>query len=74
MLLKRFAVGPAPALLPGGPGLSLPGLLLVLRVAGWKKTVAYWIVMVILITLVAWAAGSYYGDYVCSCMLNRPRR
>lgn len=73
LLLKHFAVGPALALLLGGPGLSLPGLLLVARIAGWKKTVAYWFVMVTLITLVAWGAGSYYGDYVCSCMLNQPR-
>jgi uncharacterized membrane protein YraQ (UPF0718 family) len=72
LLLKHFAVGPALALLLGGPGLSLPGLLLVARVAGWKKTVVYWAIMVVLITLVAWGAGSYYGEYICSCMLNKP--
>lgn len=72
LLLKHFAVGPALALLLGGPGLSLPGLLLVARVAGWKKTVVYWMIMVTLITLVAWGMGSYYGEYICSCMLNKP--
>ena len=70
LLLKYFAVGPALALLLGGPGLSLPGLLLVSKVAGWKKMVCYWIVMVSLITLVAYFFGSYFGKYLCSCQLQ----
>jgi hypothetical protein len=71
LLIKSFAVGPALALLLGGPGLSLPGLLLVCRVAGWKKMVVYWIVMVILVTGVAYFFGSYFGQYLCSCQLQR---
>jgi len=70
VLLQRVALGPALALLLGGPGLSLPGLLLVGRVAGWRKMVAYWVVMVLLITVVAYAFGSYYGRYLCSCQLQ----
>jgi len=73
LLLQRFAVGPALALLLGGPGLSLPGLLLVTRVAGWKKTLAYWLTMVCLITAVAYFFGTYYGQYMCSCQLQAVR-
>ncbi len=67
LLLRYFALGPALAILLGGPGLSLPGLLLVSKVAGWKKMIIYWLIMVSLITLVAFAFGSYYGEYECSC-------
>lgn len=67
LLIKSFAVGPALAILLGGPGLSLPGLLLIGRVAGWRKTVAYWLVMVALVTIVAYVFGKYYGDYMCPC-------
>jgi len=70
LLLEHFAVGPALALLLGGPGLSLPGLLLVGRVAGWKKTVVYWVTSVILITAVAWFFGVHYGPYLCPCQQN----
>jgi len=71
LLLKYFAVGPGLALLLGGPGLSLPGLLLVSKVAGWKKMIVYWLVMVSLITIVAFLFGSYYGEYLCSCQLQQ---
>ena len=71
LLLKSFAVGPALAILLGGPGLSLPGLILINKIAGWKKTVAYWMVMVALITAVAYFFGSYYGQYLCSCQLQQ---
>jgi uncharacterized membrane protein YraQ (UPF0718 family) len=71
LLIKYVAVGPALAMLLGGPGLSLPGLLLVSRVAGWKQTVAYWLVMVAMVTAVAYLFGSYYGQYLCSCQLQQ---
>jgi len=67
LLIKSFAVGPALAILLGGPGLSLPGLILIGKVAGWKKTAAYWATMVVLITIAAYIFGSYYGDYLCPC-------
>lgn len=68
-LLKEsyFAVAPALAILLGGPGLSLPGLLLVSRIAGWKKTIAYWLLTVVFITGLSFWVGSYYGKYVCPC-------
>jgi uncharacterized membrane protein YraQ (UPF0718 family) len=70
LLLKYFALGPALALLLGGPGLSLPGLALVSKVAGWKKMIIYWAMMVCLITLVSFVFGSYFGRYICSCQLQ----
>ncbi len=70
LLLQKFAAGPALALLLGGPGLSLPGLLLVSRVAGLKKMVVYWTTMVTLITVVSYFFGSYFGKYLCSCQLQ----
>jgi uncharacterized membrane protein YraQ (UPF0718 family) len=70
LLFQKFAVGPALALLLGGPGLSLPGLLLVARVAGGRKMIAYWLVMVSLVTVVAYLFGSHYGDYLCACQLQ----
>jgi hypothetical protein len=70
LLLKYVAVGPALAILLGGPGLSLPGLILVSKVAGWKKMIVYWAVMVLLVTVVAYFFGSYYGQYLCSCQLQ----
>ncbi len=72
LLLHYFALGPALALLLGGPGLSLPGLLLVSKVAGFRKMVIYWAVMVTLITIVAFAFGSYFGEYECSCQRQGP--
>ena len=70
LLLKYFALGPALALLLGGPGLSLPGLVLLTKVAGWKKTLVYWALMVVLITIVAYFFGSTFGAYECSCQLQ----
>jgi uncharacterized membrane protein YraQ (UPF0718 family) len=72
LLLHYFALGPALALLLGGPGLSLPGLLLVSKVAGFRKMVVYWVLMVTLITIVAFAFGSYFGEYECSCQRQGP--
>ena len=73
LLIERFAVGPALALLLGGPGMSLPGTLLIARVAGWKKAVAYWLVTLVLITIVAYIVGQHWGEYWCSCVLQKQK-
>ena len=52
--------GPALALLLAGPALSLPSMLVIGSVMGWKKTVAYCSIVVILST----AAGVMYGQIV----------
>jgi hypothetical protein len=73
LLKEGVAVGPALAILLGGPGLSLPGLLLIKKIAGWKKTLVYWATMVVLITLAAWAFGTIYGPYLCPCQTAQAR-
>jgi len=52
--------GPALALLLTGPGLSLPNWLAIARVFGTRKAVVYVGTIVVLGTLVGWAAGSFY--------------
>jgi len=52
--------GPALALLLAGPALSLPSMLVIGSVMGWKKTVAYCSIVVLLSTL----AGVMYGQLV----------
>jgi len=49
--------GPALALLLAGPALSLPSILVVRSVIGWKKTLAY----VALVAVAATASGLAYG-------------
>lgn len=71
LLLEHIAIGPALALLLGGPGLSLPGLILVSRIAGWKKTVIYWLLMVTCITITAYLVGGYMGKYMCPCQSGK---
>ena len=49
--------GPALALLLAGPALSLPSILVVRSVVGWKKTLVY----VALVAVAATASGLVYG-------------
>ncbi len=49
--------GPAIALLLSGPGLSLPNMLALGRIFGWKKTTVYVITIVILSTLSGYITG-----------------
>lgn len=53
--------GPALALLLTGPGLSLPNWLAIARVFGLKKALVYVPTIVVLGTLVGWAAGFILG-------------
>ncbi len=71
LLLEKFAVGPALAILLGGPGMSLPGLLLVRKVAGLRKMLVYWALTVTLITFTAYFFGRHFGQYLCSCQLQQ---
>jgi len=52
--------GPALALLLTGPGLSLPNWLAVARVFGPRKALVYVATIIVLGTLVGWAAGQFY--------------
>ena len=54
--------GPALALLLAGPALSLPNMLVIGGVMGWKKTAVFCLIIVVLSTL----AGLIYGAWVAA--------
>ena len=62
-------IGPALAVLLTGAGLSLPGLVIVGRAIGWRKTLAYQAVVVVLTTAFAAFFASEAGRYICACMM-----
>ncbi|RLA86641.1 MAG: permease [Deltaproteobacteria bacterium] len=55
-----MAQGPALTLLLAGPALSLPNMIVIGRVMGWKKT----LVFCLIIALIATATGMLYGHLV----------
>jgi hypothetical protein len=63
-----MATGPALAILLTGPGLSLPGTIVLARVIGWKKAGVYWAIVVVLATLVAIVFTWQMGQYMCPCI------
>lgn len=66
--LKRgMAAGPALAILLTGPGLSLPGLLLIRKVLGVRKTLVYMVLLVATATAVGMLFGYIYGEYLPCC-------
>lgn len=67
-LLKHdLAVGPALAILLAGPGLSLPGLILLNKVVGLRKTLVYFVVMTLLVATISFSFGRKFGPYLCAC-------
>jgi hypothetical protein len=60
LLGSGMGQGPALALLLAGPALSLPSVLVIAGVLGWKKTLAYVGLVVALSTL----AGLGYGNLI----------
>jgi len=52
--------GPALALLLAGPALSLPNMLVIASVLGWRKTSAYVALVVVLATLSGFVYGSWF--------------
>jgi hypothetical protein len=65
-----MATGPALAILITGPGLSLPGTIVLARVIGWRKAGVYWSIVVVLSTLVAIIFTWQMGQYLCPCMIQ----
>jgi uncharacterized membrane protein YraQ (UPF0718 family) len=55
-----------------GPGLSLPGMILIGRAVGLKKTAAYVVIMIVLAALIGQVFRVYIGQYVCPCTTGRP--
>ena len=62
-----IAVGPALALLINGPGVSLPGAILIGRIFGWKKAVLYEALEMLLGGTAGLLFGKIHGDYTCPC-------
>ncbi len=59
LLEHGMAPGPALALLLAGPALSLPNMLVLVKVMGGKKTAAFCIIIVIAATITGLAYGSF---------------
>jgi len=51
---------PALALLLAGPAVSIPNLLVINRVMGFKRTAAYFMLVVVMATLTGWLYGQYF--------------
>jgi uncharacterized membrane protein YraQ (UPF0718 family) len=49
--------GPALALLLAGPALSLPSILVIATILGWKKTLTFALLVVLLATATGWVFG-----------------
>ena len=72
-LKQGMGVAPAMAILLGGPGVSLPGAILIARFFGWKKMVVYEALEIGMDTLVAYSFGRLFGDYKCPCLTGAER-
>ena len=64
-----MGIGPGMALLLTAPGLSLPGMIIVVREIGWKRLSVYVASIVVLASLTGWFFGSEWGAYICNCQL-----
>jgi hypothetical protein len=53
--------GPALALLLAGPAVSIPNLLVVNRIMGFKRTAAYFILVVLMAALTGWLYGYFFA-------------
>ena len=69
-LKQGMAVAPALAILLNGPGVSLPGAILIGKLFGWKKMLVYESLEMFLGGGVALLFGKLYGDYVCPCQVG----
>ena len=69
MLLKVMGagIGPGMAILLTGPGVSLPGMVILDREIGPKRTFCYVSLVVLLAALAGCFFGSTWGSYLCSC-------
>ena len=60
-------VGPAMALILTAPGLSLPGMIILRQVVGWRRLLVYAAAVTLLAALAGMFFGSQWGTYICSC-------
>jgi uncharacterized membrane protein YraQ (UPF0718 family) len=56
---RGMGEGPALALLLAGPALSLPAMLVLRGIMGWKKTAVYVLIVIVLATLSGWVYGMF---------------
>jgi hypothetical protein len=61
LLGNGMGQGPALALLLAGPALSLPSILVIKSVMGWKRTLVYVGYVVLFSTLAGWVFGFFQG-------------
>ena len=64
-----MGIGPGMALLLTAPGLSLPGMLIVVREIGGKRLCVYVATIMALAAATGWFFGSEWGAYLCNCQL-----
>lgn len=64
-----IGIGPAMALILTAPGLSLPGMIILRKVVGWKRLLVYVTAITLLAALAGMFFGSSWGSYICSCAL-----
>lgn len=72
-LKQGMGVAPAMAILLGGPGISLPGAILIARFFGWKKMLVYEALEIGMDTLIAYSFGRLFGEYKCPCLTGAER-
>ncbi|MCC6442144.1 MAG: permease [Armatimonadetes bacterium] len=71
-MLKEFhiGIGPAISLMLTGPGLSLPGMILIHKAVGFKKLVIYTVTVIAISTAIGTFFGSGMGQYLCACLMG----
>lgn len=62
-------IGPVMALILTAPGLSLPGMIILRNVVGWKRLLTYVGIVTVLAALAGALFGSQWGAYICSCAI-----
>jgi len=60
LIANGMGKGPALALLLAGPALSLPSMIVLLRLLGWKKALTYILLVVVMATLTGMAYGALF--------------
>ena len=56
-----MAGGPALALLLAGPALSLPNMMVIYKVMGWRRATVFCVAVVVMATLTGWIYGHVHG-------------
>ncbi len=72
-LKQGMGVAPAMAILLGGPGVSLPGAILIARFFGWQKMLVYEALEISLDIAWAYSFGVLFGNYQCPCLTGAER-